>query len=556
MKRLWLMLLFLILIYSRLVGLNWGLPYPMHPDERNIADSVTQITLQKPYAPSFWSYGGFQINAAHVLLSLKHSVSLPHTPISFIEAIIMLRLLSAFFSILTVLFIIKIVKKVVNPNKIIIFISYLFAVFSPALIQMAHFGTTESALTFFLVAIFYYSLEAIASKERAIRLSTAAIISFFLGLAVATKVTAIFFIAAPFFALFIKTALSKKRKFLWKIRTLLFSWLFIILYAAIITLLFSPHYFLYFKDFFGSLMYERALVTGNVDVFYTRQFFKTIPILFQIKHVFPYMLGLPIFILSLCGFFFLSWKKKEYNLLRIVFIAYLIPTAFLYTKWARYMTPIIPLLLIFAVLFIHKVYKEEFKILFILTACILVVPGVAYLSIYQTSDVRFMASKWIYEHIPNSATILSETANVIDVPIQLSAITYPPKNYKITQFDFYNVDTDRLLQQNLSEQIAHADYIFVPSRRVFANHGCDLVKSLKSKVESARCKELKKKYPILNDYYEKLFSENLGYKQVAEITSYPKISLFGKTIIEFPDEQAEETWTVFDHPVIRIFKRI
>jgi hypothetical protein len=43
---------------------------------------------------------------------------------------------------------------------------------------------------------------------------------------------------------------------------------------------------------------------------------------------------------------------------------------------------------------------------------------------------------------------------------------------------------------------------------------------------------------------------------VAEITSCPHISLFGKKIYEIHDENAEETWTVFDHPVIRIYKRI
>ncbi len=70
-----------------------------------------------------------------------------------------------------------------------------------------------------------------------------------------------------------------------------------------------------------------------------------------------------------------------------------------------------------------------------------------------------------------------------------------------------------------------------------------------------KCFYLKKKYPLLNKYYDKLFSEKLGFVKVAEFSSYPKIKLFNKTLIEFPDEEAEETWTVFDHPVIRIYKK-
>ncbi|MFA6446527.1 MAG: DUF192 domain-containing protein, partial [Candidatus Paceibacterota bacterium] len=70
-----------------------------------------------------------------------------------------------------------------------------------------------------------------------------------------------------------------------------------------------------------------------------------------------------------------------------------------------------------------------------------------------------------------------------------------------------------------------------------------------------RCEELEKTYPLLNSYYSDLFSGRLGFEKIAEFSSFPKISFMGKTLLEFPDEDAEETWTVFDHPVIRIFKK-
>ena len=70
------------------------------------------------------------------------------------------------------------------------------------------------------------------------------------------------------------------------------------------------------------------------------------------------------------------------------------------------------------------------------------------------------------------------------------------------------------------------------------------------------CEYLSHTYPKLVAYYSQLFSHALPYVQIAEINSYPRISIFGKTLYEIRDEQAEETWTVFDHPVIRIYKRI
>ena len=77
----------------------------------------------------------------------------------------------------------------------------------------------------------------------------------------------------------------------------------------------------------------------------------------------------------------------------------------------------------------------------------------------------------------------------------------------------------------LKNHLRKADYILVRSRRIFANHS-------------------KEKYPILNQYYDDLFNEKLGFKKMAEFSA------------GLNDENSEETWTVFDHPVIRIYKKI
>jgi len=87
----------------------------------------------------------------------------------------------------------------------------------------------------------------------------------------------------------------------------------------------------------------------------------------------------------------------------------------------------------------------------------------------------------------------------------------------VDNFDFYN----NYQAPALAQSLALADYIFVPSRRVFLNY----------------------QYP----YYQSLFNGKLGFIKLIDFTpnySWPLIS-----------EQAEETWSVFDHPTIRIFKR-
>ena len=155
------------------------------------------------------------------------------------------------------------------------------------------------------------------------------------------------------------------------------------------------------------------------------------------------------------------------------------------------------------------------------------------MSVYSHEDTRVTASKWIYNNIPDKSYVLSETANVVDIPLPMANFS---RNYTYVSFNFYELDSSPSLQQELKVHLQRANYIFIPSRRIFKNL-------------------LEENYALLNDYYEKIFN-NQEFEKIAEFTSYPKISVFGKTLLEFPDEKAEETFTVFDHPVIRIYKKI
>jgi hypothetical protein len=195
-----------------------------------------------------------------------------------------------------------------------------------------------------------------------------------------------------------------------------------------------------------------------------------------------------------------------------------------------------------------------------------IIQGIAYLSIYISPDVRFEASRWVYTHMQSNAYILSETANVVDIPVP-NAVTPPvlsqDKRYRYISFNFYDIHLVPGLQEELEQHIAQAEYIFIPSRRVFANHSCYLenarglfeIERNQQGYDRDRCIKLRNDYTAVYSYYDRLFTGNLPFEKVAEFKSYPKITIFGKKLIEFPDEEAEETWTVFDHPVIRIYKR-
>lgn len=620
MKRIIFFILVCILLYTRFVNLDWGLPYPMHPDERNMAIAIEGLRcdfsfknfpypvinlnfLKNCFNPHFFAYGQFSPYLGFFLIKIYHiSIGKIDNSINFQEAVMSLRVISAFASVLNVFILIKIIyflienlkkskPKINKIEKNIFLISYkknplmriesfdsvsandkliipfLIFIFSPFFIQFARFGTTESLLMLFHSLIIYYSLQLF----KTIKGKYIFLISLFSGLAIATKISSLIFIITPLFVVFLRILMTSKIifksskkfiKFKEKFSDFLvyFFYVFIFLIlTALIAVLFSPHNLISFTDFLSSMRYESSVALGTAKVFYTRQFDFTVPILFQIIKIFPYTLGWPIFILAIMGIFvYLNEDEKYMKIIIFSFLVNFFSQAFLYAKWTRFMTPVFPILVLFAVLFFLRLRLNNLlKALFLV---LLITPGVAYLSIYQYPDVRFTASNWIYKNIPENSFLLFETANVVDVPIPTDESKAQYKNYNGVSFNFYHIDSDQFLYQALEYYVKRADYIIVPSRRVFKNHYCDLKNERKQSIISQqlnrKCFFLKEKYPLLNNYYENLFSGRLGFEKVAEFNSFPRVIFFGKKILEFPDEDAEETWTVFDHPVIRIYKRV
>jgi len=86
--------------------------------------------------------------------------------------------------------------------------------------------------------------------------------------------------------------------------------------------------------------------------------------------------------------------------------------------------------------------------------------------------------------------------------------------------------------EELSRELEKSDYIIIASRRSYGV------------IYNAR-----DKFPQTANYYDQLFDGKLGYSLVEEFYSYP--TLFGREVI---DDNAEETFQVFDHPRIMIFK--
>jgi Kef-type K+ transport system membrane component KefB len=106
-------------------------------------------------------------------------------------------------------------------------------------------------------------------------------------------------------------------------------------------------------------------------------------------------------------------------------------------------------------------------------------PGIPFSYRYFIPDIRLVASSWIENNIPENSVLLSEGGNVVDIPLTT-------KPYQLTNFDFFTLEQNITNREKLIQKIVSADYILVPSRRVFANQ----------KGEN---------YPISQSYYQALF---------------------------------------------------
>jgi len=582
---------------------------------------ISQFALQQSTInncnlnPHFFSYGQFPLYLAFFSDQIAQSFWQVPTLVgtrpeshwdpgqarmtTFPSAIFWLRFWSALFSILTVLLVYLLSRFLIHNSKFSI-LAALMAAFTPGLIQSAHFGTTESLLTLFFLLSIYLSFKLFDNPIESNFKKYLILLSLVIGFAAGSKLTGLFFLTPPLFTLLIQLVkVVKKRKRKWVIGLLgyLKIGLFLTLGSLFFFIVSSPYNLIEPENFKSAVFgYEADVATGRYTAFYTRQFVDTTPILFQAEKIFPYALGWPVFILGSLGFLSISInilsnislfifqgiryqvlgirkRRQELNLntyyliLTTSFLIYLLPNTFLFAKWTRFMTPLFPFFAIFAGYLFSVILGNSTKWgdsriplktedsgqarmtkklvywfigLLIITS---ILPGLMFMSIYTYEDSRVSASRFIYTNIPNNSYVLSETANVIDIPVGIP--DYEPakkwNNVSVISFDFYHMDENPLLFNELINHLEKADYIFIPSRRIFANY-----------------LRLPTTYPKVAKYYQLLFSGRLGFAKVAEISSFPQLTIRQLTDLQLtiPDENAEETWTVFDHPVVRIYRKV
>jgi hypothetical protein len=361
-----------------------------------------------------------------------------------------------------------------------------------------------------------------------------------LGVALGTKVAAVTFLPPLLLAPLLNLQFNRPNSLLYFVKQalrLISTEVFLVAAVGLVFFFVFPYAILDYSSFHGSMNYEVGVGRGDPLVFYTRQFINTTPIVFQFQKILPYALGPGVLILGslgLLGIIILSLRAVQkgkfsiinYQLSVIVFsfFFFFLPSAFLFAKWTRFIAPSFPFFAIFAAFFLQSIRLKMLRVLCYVLCVINLIWTLMFSSIYLNPDVRLTATDWINKNLPVNSQILVEGGNMLDVPLK-------ERTVKLVSLDFYNYEEIPSVREEILEALNQSDYFIIQSRRVFVNH-----------------LRLKNKYPKTARLYEKLFSGELGFHKIREFTSFPQFSI--------NDESAEETWSVFDHPVIRIYQKV
>ena len=263
------------------------------------------------------------------------------------------------------------------------------------------------------------------------------------------------------------------------------------------------------------------------------------PWLFSFKNAALWGLGVPFFLAAGLGVGIalkriVQNRQKEPGLLLLW--TFLCPLVFgvMPNQTMRYLLPVYPMAAVFAafaLIELREKIRNRARACWPLLLVLMLTLGwaLSFTAIYRNPMTRIAASKWIYDHVPAGARLMVEQWDDA-LPLPLPGTQW--NQYQKIVFNPAGPETEAKRRQ-LINNLTLADYIVISSNRNFA-----------------AITRLPGHYPLTSRYYELLFGNLARFSLAAWFTSFPRL---GPLVIA--DDEAEEAFTVYDHPRVFIFKK-
>ncbi|MHB1295787.1 MAG: DUF2298 domain-containing protein [Anaerolineae bacterium] len=587
----------------RFVGLSWDDHQHLHPDERFLTmvenslqwpTSLGQYwdTTQNPLNPYNYGHGSFVYGLFPVVMAKFLGQITGYT--GYDGVYLAGRAMSGILDLLCVLLVFLTGRRLYDTR--VGLVGALLLALSVLDIQQSHYFTVDSTTTFFVTLAFYVAVRVAQGG----RWGSILALGLTFGLAVASKISALTFLLVVGLALVLRiyarwqaegrqppAILANFRGRLGQYRVALrveplegcgtvgkverliphvlkagVAVIIILVAAVVVFRVVQPQAFTG-PGFFGlkinaqwrdDMSYIQKLVSGQIDYPPSHQWTARPAVWYALENMVQWGLGLP---LGLAVWF--SWGLAAFQMLRPGRDArnrwrHLLPWAWMtftffyqsvqFVKTVRYLLPIYPIMALLAGFGLVWLWDRLKAIrpgaarwpgMLARVAVAAIVLGTAcwafaFTGIYTRPVSRVTASRWIYANIPAGSTLSFE---LWDDPLPLNLDGHIGGNEYVTiQMEPYWEDTTEK-REMLYSWLERTEYIILSSNRLYGS-----------------IPRLPMRYPMTTRYYEALFSGELGYDVVATFTSRP--TLFG---LEIVDDNADESFTVYDHPKVTILRK-
>lgn len=579
-----LLMVLLVAAWFRFHGLNWDEGRHLHPDERFLSTVTNDLkwprnldtyfdpatsTLSPYTLPNMglYVYGTLPVYAVKWIAILLDRDN-------YDEITILGRAMSGLFDIGTIFFLFLIGRRLYG-KKVGLLAAGLLSL-SVLNIQLSHFYAVDTFANLFVVGTIYFLLRAYTSG----RWIDHALIGLMFGLGLASKLNVIT-LGVPILLgaglnLYQRSRDGDARAVFEHtlVRLLTVFFVAMLTFRVIQPIAFSGPNFLDWSlnpRWLRDISEQQRTLSGLADLPWIQQWTNR-SILFPLYNILVWGMGVPLGLASLSGFGLATFELLRYRKLEHLLLVVYVAVTFIYhdvmfVKFMRYFLPIYPFLVLFAAYLImwlwrrastsnarsvealepeapSKRWQYTLSRMQLSRQLVLIVVGLvvgstliyamAFNAIYGKMNTRISASRWMYQNIPHGSTLANEHwDDWLPIGGLDGKTSYGDEGiFKSVEMANYEDDTPDKLDR-MVDNLSNADYVVLSSNRLY-----DSIPRLPSR------------YPMTSRYYELLFTGKLGFERIAEFTSYP--TFLG---LQLPDQIAEESFTVYDHPRVQIFKK-
>lgn len=517
----------------RLYSLNHGVSY--HPDERHIVMVTENLSWADPNPHSF-AYGSLPFYISWVV---SESLGFVWPQATRYDGLFLVgRCIAAMFGVLGVLITYALTQSLF-ANRTASLFAAAFMSLNVFHLQLSRFFAVDIFLTTFCLITLYFSVR-LARSETWQNYALAAI-SF--GLALATKISAVTLLAPLGIAVLIQA--RRNSRFL-RPKTLGYASLALLI-SLVVCIIAQPYAVLDFETFLKHTLEQTNMVRGLWRPPYTIQYSGTLPYLYPLTQMWSYTMGPPLAFLSLAALTFVG--IRQFKCIRpgeLVVLAWIISVfiAFggLNVKFPRYFLPIYPALFALAAYalvefqtYIARAWSRRLR----LVPSIIILGWsalycLAFVRIYSVDHSYQLATRWIFQNIPPGSALLGVDWDD-KLPVHLPGLD--PRHYRYEgrpwELPLYaNESQEKLVE--ISEKLSRGDYLIFPTNRTYGS-----------------IPRIPHEYVFTTNFLRLLFAGKLGYELKQTIKATPSIAG-----IEFDDDEADESFSVYDHPKISIFQKI